>query len=231
VGTVDEIAIWVVRDRASPYFRKMQKLVIIGAGGFGREVLAWAGAIGGVWTIKGFLDDSAGVRGDSRLRAPVLGRVDDYAPESDDVFICAIGAPAMRHAMTEKIKKRGGRFVSIVHPTAVVADGVQLGEGVIVCPLSLVSADARVGDGVVVYYHSSVDHDAIVGPFTQISGHCDIMGAASVGAGVFLGSHAAIFPRVKVGDRAVVGAGAVVIDDVPDGMTVVGVPARSRTQG
>ena len=204
----------------------MQKLVIIGAGGFGREILAWAGASSDAWTIKGFLDDNLAIRNDPRLRAPVLGRIEDYAPEPDDVYLCAIGAPAMRRATTGTIKGRGGRFVRLVHPSAVVADGAQLGEGVIVCPLALVSADARIEEGAVVYYHSSVDHDVVVGPFSQISGHCDIMGGATLGAGVFLGSHAAILPRVKVGDRAIVGAGAVVTSDVPDDTTVVGMPAR-----
>ncbi len=205
----------------------MQRLVIIGAGGFAREIRAWA-ASGDAWTIKGFVDDNLTARTDSRLRAPVLGRIEDYAPEPDDVFLCAVGTPALRRALTEKIKARGGRFARLVHPSAIVADSAHLGEGVIVCPLALVSADTRVEEGAVVYYHSSVDHDAVVGPFTQISGHCDIMGGVGVGADVFLGSHAAILPRVKIGDRAVIGAGAVVTRDVADDKTVIGIPARLK---
>ncbi len=228
VGSPSSVILMGFIGRTAYSFFEMQQLVIIGAGGFAREVLSWARASDDGWKIKGFLDDNLSTRDDQRLRAPFLRRIEDYAPEPDDVFLCAIGAPALRRAISIKIKGRGGRFARLVHPSAVVAEGAQLGEGVIVCPLALISTDARIEEGAVVYYHSSVDHDAVVGPFTQISGHCDIMGGVTVGTDVFLGSHAAILPRVKIGDRAVVGAGAIVTGDVPDDMTVVGVPARSH---
>lgn len=204
----------------------MSKLVIIGAGGFGREVLAWARTAMPDQEVKGFLDDNPSIERDARLRVPMLGPLDRHVPAPDELFVCAIGNPAARRAAVEKIKGRGGRFVSLIHPTAVVAEGAHVGVGAIICPFALISVDAQVGDGSVVYYHSSVDHDAIIGAWVQISGHCDIMGGATIGEEVFLGSHAAVFPRVDVGARAVIGAGAVVIRSVPADATVVGVPAR-----
>ena len=204
----------------------MKQLVIIGAGGFGREVLAWARAGAINYAIKGFLDDNPAAASDSRLRAQCLGALESYSPSKNDVFLCAVGTPALRQSITERIKGCGGKFITLVHPTAIVTEGAQLSDGVIICPNALVSVDARIGEGAVVYYHSSVDHDAIIGPWTQISGHCDVTGGASLGQGVFLGSHATVLPRIRVGDYAIVGAGAVVTCDVEARATVVGVPAR-----
>ena len=204
----------------------MNSLVIIGAGGFGREVLAWSAAGQPDWRIKGFLDDNPSALGDTAPGVPILGPIDGYEPAADDVFLCAVGRPALRRSLSEKLKARGGRFATLVHPTALIADRAKLEAGVIVCPFALVSVDARVEEGAVIYYHSSLDHDVVVGRWCQISAHCDVTGAAALGAEVFLGSHAAIMPGVRVGDRAVVGAGAVVIADVNPGATVAGVPAR-----
>lgn len=206
----------------------MKNLLIIGAGGFGREVLAWARASLSDCRIGGFLDDNPQAGQDPRLRAPVIGSIATYEPLTDDVFVCAVGAPRLRRLFSKSIKDRGGRFVTLVHPTAIVAEGVFLAEGVIVCPQALISVDARVEEGTAIYYQSSVDHDVQIGPWCQISAHCDITGAARLGAGVFLGSHATILPGVTVGDGAVIGAGAVVTRDVAAGVTTVGVPARTR---
>jgi sugar O-acyltransferase (sialic acid O-acetyltransferase NeuD family) len=208
----------------------MNHLIIIGAGGFGREVLAWSTAGPTRWQFKGFLDDNSEALAGRMPRIPILGSIDSYEPAVDDVFLCAVGRPALRRSISEKIKARGGRFATLVHPTALVADRATVAEGAIVCPFALVSVDARVEEGAVIYYHSSVDHDAVIGQCCQVSAHCDITGAAVLGAEVFMGSHASILPGVRVGDRAVVGAGAVVVSDVRPGTTVVGVPARERAE-
>lgn len=206
----------------------MKRILILGAGGFGREVLAWTRAALPAYRIGGFLDDSPNAAKDPRLRAAVVAPISTYEPLPDDVFVCAVGSPRLRRTLSEKIKARGGRFVTLVHPTAIIAEGSTLEEGVIVCPYALVSVDTRIGEGTAIYYHSSVDHDVRIGPWCQISAHCDITGAARLGTAVFMGSHATVLPGVSVGAEAVIGAGAVVTRDVPEGVTAVGVPAQVR---
>lgn len=206
-----------------------RRLVIIGAGGFGREMLAWAQQstqIGRDWEIKGFIDDNLNALDGKSPRAPLLGRIADYAPAVEDVFICALGVPEFKKRCSELIAQRGGVFTQLFHRTAVVGHNVEMGEGVVLCPFVVVSANNRLGRGVALNLHATVDHDANVGDWSQINCHCDLTAAVEVGSEVFLGSRVSVIPNVKIGDRAFVGAGSVVLRDVPAGAKVVGSPAR-----
>ncbi|MBL9202929.1 MAG: acetyltransferase [Opitutaceae bacterium] len=204
-------------------------LIIIGAGGFGREVLAWAEQsvqLGREWTIKGFIDDNPEALAGKRAPAPLLGRIADWQPAADEVFVCAVGAPEAKRQCAELIAARGGRFARLFHRTAVVAHETNLGDGVILCPHAVISPQARLGRGVAINYHSNVAHDAEVGDWSQVNGHCDLTGGVWVGREVWFSTHAAVAPGVRVGDGAYIGAGAIVIEDVEPGTRVFGVPAE-----
>jgi len=210
----------------------LKQLVIVGAGGFGREALAWAQQsvqFEREWTIKGFIDDNPDALQGKNTPARVIGKISDYEPQPDDVFICAIGTPAYKRRCSELLLARGAQFTRIVHRTAVIGDNVEMGEGVIMCPYALASANNRLGRGVAVYFHATVDHDACVGDWSQISGHCDLTAGVRIGREVFLGSRVSVIPGVEIGDGAYIGAGAVVTRNIPAGAKAYGVPARVQT--
>lgn len=209
----------------------LPQLVIVGAGGFGREMLAWARQstqFGREWTIKGFIDDNRHALDGKNTPGRVLGSISDYEPASDEVFICALGVPAVKRKVCEQLIGRGARFTRLFHRTAVLGDNVDMAEGVVLCPFSVVSANNRLGKSVAINLHASIDHDAVVDDWSQINCHCDLTAAVKIGREVFLGSSVAIIPGVSVGDGAYVGAGAVVLRDVPPGAKVFGVPARRK---
>lgn len=207
----------------------MKNLVIIAAGGCGREVLQWAKDIhekSPCWHIKGFLDDNPDALQGLKCDVPILGSVDGYQIEPDDVFLCCIGNGEIRWAVVEKMKKKGAHFATLVHPSAVIADTCALGEGVIVYPFALISDNVTIGDQCIINMHSSVGHDSVLGAYCTISAHCDITGHCSLGDGVFMGTTSHLVPGTKVGDGAYICAGSTVLGSVRGGKKVLGNPAK-----
>ena len=208
----------------------MRRLLIIGAGGFGREVWQWARTQEQTqrspWHVGGFLDADTSALAGFGLSAPVLGDPASYTPAPGDCFVCAIGDPSIRLQLSEGLRKRAGQFVNVIHPAAVVASESRLGEGCILCPGAVVSAHARLGDYVLLNLHATVGHDAVLGDGSTLACHADVTGKAVLARGVFIGSHGSVLPGVKVGEFAIVSAGSVAFRDVPAYATVIGVPAR-----
>jgi sugar O-acyltransferase (sialic acid O-acetyltransferase NeuD family) len=213
---------------ALPSSSRKQDLIIISAGKFGRETCVWAEqaiAAGAPWRIKGFLDNRADALETYDYDARILGDVEDYQIEENDVFIGAIGDPKDKVKYYTPIIERGGRFVNIIHPLANLGKNVRLGVGIVLAPFASITCDVKVGDHVSIGAFSNAGHDTAIGDWSQISSHCGINGNAVLGEGVFLGSHACIIPERRVGDWAFVGAGSVVIRDVPAHAKVFGNPA------
>lgn len=208
----------------------MKNVIIVGAGGFGREVCQYVRDtfVGSAeFSVKGFLDDGARGLDGFGLPAEIIGNTTSYSVESEDLFLVAVGAPAVRRLLTERLADRGARFLTLIHPRAYVAPTARIGPGCIVPPFAMVSCFARLTCSVVLGVSSAVGHDAEVGPYCVVSPFAAVNGAAVLEAGAFLGTHATVTPGKRVGVNARVAAGAVVYRDLPDNVFAVGNPARA----
>ncbi len=204
-------------------------LVIVGAGGHGRETLdiveAMNDAGAAQWNFLGFVDDGE-VRGDrlARREAEVV-EVSELDPEAVR-YVIGIGDPGTRETVAERMTLAGFVPAILVHPEASVGSDVRMAEGVVL------ASGARVTTNVSLERHSQlnvgavVSHDCEVGAFVTFSPGTLVNGECRVGDRAFFGTGAIVTPGLKVGADAKVGAGAVVLEDVPEGATVVGVPAR-----
>jgi sugar O-acyltransferase (sialic acid O-acetyltransferase NeuD family) len=207
----------------------MNRLLIIGAGGFGREVLNWAQDIpmqNRAWKVGGFLDADTSALDGYNCNFSILGDPQTYIPRQGDCFICSIGHPATKLRICQNLKERGAQFITLIHPSSVIGSRCSIGVGCIFCPGAIITTDVKISDFVTVNAQASIGHDVIIGDGCTLSSHVDITGFASLGEGVFLGSHAVVLPKGDVGDFAIVGAGSVVLKKVKPGATVMGVPAK-----
>jgi sugar O-acyltransferase (sialic acid O-acetyltransferase NeuD family) len=206
-----------------------ERLVIVGGGGFGRELICWAAdceEAGHLPPVAGMIDDGEDPLAGYDYSISHLDSIENYRPGEGDLFVMAIGDPAAKRRVAEMLRGRGGRFATLIHPSAVIARSARLDEGVVVCPQALVSADAAVGQLVIINALSSVGHDVRVGDYSTLSAHVDLTGFVSLGEGVLVGSGAKLLPKVKVGDGATIGAGTTVYRNVAAGATAYAAPAK-----
>lgn len=200
------------------------ELVIYGAGGHGKviaEILLASGR-----TVHGFIDDDFARVNCKVLGLPVLAAQEWLRHRAPAEVALGIGDNRAREQAAARIKHCGCTLVSAAHPTAVIARSAKLGEGVAIMAAAVLNADCEVGEGAIINTAAVVEHDVRVGRYAHISPKCGIGGGADIGAFSQIGMGANILPMRKVGMNCIVGAGAVVLDDIADGQTASGVPAR-----
>jgi len=207
----------------------MKKIIIVGAGGLGREVLQLVKDINGqeaTYEIMGFIDDNALALQGKECSHGMIGSIGGWTPAADELFALAIANPQLKQNMVEKLKSKGAQFASLIHPTAIISAHTKLGMGLIVYPYARINVNCTVDDFVTLL-SSPIGHDSIIGDYCTITTNCTITGDVSLGKRVFVGSGSTIIPHTSIGDDVYIGAGSVVINHLKSGMKVMGNPARS----
>lgn len=206
----------------------MKDIIIVGAGGFGREVLQWLTDINKTeetWNIKGFIDDNIHVLDSYSYPVKVIGAIQDWQPSDNEVFVCAIAEPDIKEKVVRLLKSRGAEFVSVIHPDASIGNYNELGEGVVIYPGARITVNVKLGD-FVTFLHSFAGHDVTIGDFSTVFGCSSLNGFVHVGKNVMISSHVDVIPSKKIGDHAFIGAGSIVVDNVKPDTKVFGNPAR-----
>ena len=185
-------------------------LIIIGTGGHAR-VVAEVAKRSNV-EVKGFIDLHYSGQDEMILGFPVLGGLDQLKHLSSGIsFFTAIGENAQRKQVFEQMVSEDFMPISLIHPNAIIGEGVEVGAGTLICAGSIVSTNARIGDNSIINTGVIIDHETIIGNNSHIAPGSCIAGRVKIGAGSFVGVGANVIDKLKIGEGVTVGAGSVII--------------------
>lgn len=209
----------------------MKNIVILGAGDFGKEILWLIDDINKTrptYHVMGFLDDDTNKIGQVINGCPCLGTINSLKELSTEQNVCAVIANQdgnIRKRFVEQFPDFSD-WETLIHPSVNVSDTSVVGKGCVICAGSNISVNTTIGNQCLLNISVTLGHDCTVGNYVSImSGSC-ICGHVMIKDGAYLATNCTLVPKMKVGEQAKVGAGSVVLRNVKDQTTVMGVPAR-----
>ncbi len=207
---------------------EMFNLVIVGAGGFAREVRHIFGEQlnAGEFRWKGFLGRDHGAAVDPSIEPYLLGDPACYEPQVDDRLVLAIGNMPARRRLVDSLRAKGGTFLTLVHPMAFIASSARLADGVLIYPFAVVSHEAVLDDCVKLNYFASVGHNARLGSCCLLAPYATVNGFSVLEEDVYMSTHSTVGPQVRVGARTTISANSATTKDVAAESFVFGVPGR-----
>jgi sugar O-acyltransferase (sialic acid O-acetyltransferase NeuD family) len=195
----------------------MMELAIIGAGGFGRETKRWAVdcEVSGLFPYTFYVDDEY-AKGDIRPLSQLDGQ--------RSLAVIAIGSPSDRQRIANRVRS-DVQYTKLIHKTA-ICDKNSVGVGCIICPYVVITVNCKIGRHFHANLHSDVGHDCVVGHYVTLAPGARVSGNCNIGDGVYIGSNAVIREGVTIAPWTIIGANSVVLHDITESGTYVGVPAK-----
>jgi sugar O-acyltransferase (sialic acid O-acetyltransferase NeuD family) len=209
----------------------MTDLYIIGAGGFGREV-AWLveriNEKNPTWNLNGFIDDNKENWGTKVNDYEVLGGC-DYLKSLGKVYtVCAVGSAKTRKSIIEKLADSQVRYATLVDPSVIFSQRVEIGEGTIICAGTIITVDVKIGEHVIINLDCTIGHDAIINDYVTMYPSVNVSGMVDIGQCSEIGTGSQIIQGKNVISNSIIGAGAVIVKDIERPGTYIGVPAENK---
>ena len=202
---------------------------VLGAGGHSK--VAIEALLASSVRVHGILDPDRQKKGMIILGVSVIGAEDELLKYKKESILLVNGLGSIRktkqrNTLYLRFKKDGYRFARVIHPAAVIASDVKVEEGAHVMAGAVIQPGSVIGENAIVNTNASVDHDCQIGSHVFLAPGVTLSGGVHVGEGTHIGTGAIIIQGLQIGRNALIGAGTLVVKDVPDGVTIIGLPGR-----
>ncbi|WP_343539842.1 acetyltransferase [Sphingobacterium thalpophilum] len=204
-------------------------MVIVGAGGFAKELLEVVLQTNPTREIAFYDDVTAAGPKLVFDQFPILKTQHEllaYFAQHGNNFVLGLGGGQNRKKLFDKISQWGGNLVSAIDTRATIGTFSHIGRGSTILSQACISNSAQIGNAALIYYHSKITHDCVLGDFVEISPGATLLGHVQIGELSQVGANATVLSHIKIGSNCLIGAGAVVTKDIPDNSIVAGVPGK-----